>query len=432
MSKKVSFRSKFFENKLLPIEYFTGGQQSLENVVPVRDLDYDYLAEAQLLVKSEPITVPAIELVKDYEDLYPVQYENKPVKRIHGVFDLKSSYPDYDVDSEDEAWIQAQSDYLNLDVLTFEMIIDKLDKESVERIITLFEAKQILNFSDEILTDVYDYWLHKRLKQHQSLTVSKQNQKLAGKKFHFNPYLAFVQRLEKRQLRKNRRVDELAYMDMLKVKQDLTKVAKLLDLVRKREEIKLRKVELAGRIMLKRYEMKDFSGNTYFELLNGITVVKLNNSRPIDCCSYQVPRPLRLVFNSKPSNKRTNSNGCGLKVLPGSLKEQELRFKKRKNTLAICDKKEESSDTYRIGQDENHNYVNKGCNENPNYFSLYQFDPKIGCQYLKPITSNDGAWPFQQQSNTYPCRRIGRGGRIIIDRSSAFNEKICTTLNHTV
>lgn len=42
-------------------------------------------------------------------------------------------------------------------------MMDKLEKSSGQTVVTLHEAKLLLERNDEMLIAVYDYWLNKRL-----------------------------------------------------------------------------------------------------------------------------------------------------------------------------------------------------------------------------------------------------------------------------
>jgi len=58
-------------------------------------------------------------------------------------------------------------------------MMDRLEKSSGQTVVTLNEAKSLLNQDDETSISVYDYWLNKRLKMviipllgHLSKTIS--------------------------------------------------------------------------------------------------------------------------------------------------------------------------------------------------------------------------------------------------------------------
>lgn len=81
---------------------------------------------------------------------------------------LDTEVPDYDLDSADEEWLRQQQ-RLQLTELKFEQMMDRLEKSSGQTVVTLNEAKSLLNQDDETSISVYDYWLNKRLKMVSSM-----------------------------------------------------------------------------------------------------------------------------------------------------------------------------------------------------------------------------------------------------------------------
>lgn len=49
-------------------------------------------------------------------------------------------------------------------LLQFEEMMDRLEKNSGQTVVTLNEAKSLLKQDDDFIIAVYDYWLNKRLK----------------------------------------------------------------------------------------------------------------------------------------------------------------------------------------------------------------------------------------------------------------------------
>lgn len=47
--------------------------------------------------------------------------------------------------------------------LKFEQMMDKLERSSGQTVVTLNEAKLLLERQDDLVIAVYDYWLNKRL-----------------------------------------------------------------------------------------------------------------------------------------------------------------------------------------------------------------------------------------------------------------------------
>ena len=103
-------------------------------------------------------------------------------------FTMEQDIPDYDMDSEDERWMEergcseggVKAEQQQLSRLQFEEMIDRLEKNSGQTVVTLKEAESLLERHDERIIAVYDYWLNKRLRtvtsptlqHHISLTTS--------------------------------------------------------------------------------------------------------------------------------------------------------------------------------------------------------------------------------------------------------------------
>lgn len=79
-------------------------------------------------------------------------------------FTMEQDIPDYDMDSDDERWLQSQTQKLDLSPLKFEEMMDRLEKSSGQTVVTIGEAKALLKEDDDLIIAVFDYWLNKRLK----------------------------------------------------------------------------------------------------------------------------------------------------------------------------------------------------------------------------------------------------------------------------
>ncbi|KAI8441542.1 hypothetical protein MSG28_015128 [Choristoneura fumiferana] len=165
--------------------------------------------------------------------------------------------PEYDIDSEDERWLKQQR-HPELTELMFEQMMDKLEKSSGQTVVTLNEAKLLLERHDDLVIAVYDYWLNKRLKTQHPLILSVKTESRPGQSSN-NPYLAFRRRTEKMQTRKNRKNDESSYEKMLKLRRDLARALSLLELVARREKAKRELLKLTAVIAERRYRAGDYA-----------------------------------------------------------------------------------------------------------------------------------------------------------------------------
>jgi PREDICTED: enhancer of polycomb 1-like len=171
------------------------------------------------------LVIPTPEVYKTpeeyYSDLYPNNYK-LPRQLIHvQPFAIEHDIPDYDIDSEDEAWLEKQNN-IELSPLKFEEMMDSLEKSSGQHVVSINEAKLLLKEKDDLIIAVFDYWLNKRLKAQQSLIPLVKTERRDGTANN-NPYIAFRRRTEKMQTRKNRKNDEVSYEKMLKLRRDLSR-----------------------------------------------------------------------------------------------------------------------------------------------------------------------------------------------------------------
>lgn len=157
-----------------------------------------------------------------YNDLYPANFK-LPRQLIHvQPFAIEHDIPDYDMDSDDDAWLMRQSQEMDITPFKFEEIIERLEKSSGQHVITLNEAKLLLKEDEDLIIAIYDYWLNKRLNTQHALLHQVKTERRDGTTNN-NPYVAFRRRTEKMQTRKNRKNDEASYEKMLKLKRDLAR-----------------------------------------------------------------------------------------------------------------------------------------------------------------------------------------------------------------
>ena len=81
-----------------------------------------------------------------------------------------------------------------------------------------------------------------------------------------SPYIAFRRRTEKMQTRKNRKNDEVSYEKMLKLRRDLSQAIVLLEMVKRREKTKKEHLNLTADIFERRYHVGDYEGRIFAEM----------------------------------------------------------------------------------------------------------------------------------------------------------------------
>lgn len=371
----------------------------------------------------------------DYGELYPADYRI-PRQLIHmQLFAIEQDYPDYDMDSEDEDWFLKNAKvYPDLTTLYFEMLMDKFEQQQQGRpkALDLSEAKLLAGAKtpeqENLVEEIYEHWVDKRLRSRIPLRPTVRQEKREGVPSN-SPYIAFRKRTEKMQTRKNRKNDEASYEKMLKLKRDLNRAVTLLDLVKKRERMKRDQLSITVDIFKKRYELGDYSGQILAEV-----------------SAQQRARAQNNVNSYRDQDGKISRSADG-----HARKRREYR--KRQNNQNSVSHSRSNMDQFEFGdsEEESFKYHNVSDDDEDAPDGPYTFKRKGGCYYLAP-RSDVGNWPWyspedggQGQSKYKYCvtylsagpigkrciglarRRVGRGGRIILDRAlspDAFDEYV--------
>ncbi|CAG9859413.1 unnamed protein product [Phyllotreta striolata] len=390
---------------------------------------------AGLIIPTPDVSeIPEKEFV---EKAYPANYK-QPRQLIHmQPFTMEQDIPDYDMDSEDERWLHSQTQKLDLSPLKFEEMMDRLEKSSGQTVVTLNEAKALLKEDDDLIIAVFDYWLNKRLKTQHPLILTVKTEHRSGTAAN-NPYLAFRRRTEKMQTRKIRKNDEASYEKMLKLRRDLYRAVTLLELVKRREKIKREYVHLTVEVFEKRFQAKDFSGVVMAE------ASAIKSSRPAFTPIFQ---------NHYPNQSWAGKSILKEEVIP---RREKRQYKKRKHK-SLGGSRSGSFSVDPLGSISSDEEVT-GAQLSPEPEvaedeSQFAFRRNKLCSYHMPLP-NEGNWPWCSKeengladkryrfnltslSNPRRCigfarRRVGRGGRIILDRISTNYDDFWRTLDYSI
>ncbi|XP_032920802.1 enhancer of polycomb homolog 2 isoform X2 [Catharus ustulatus] len=222
--------------------------------------------------KKESMVIPVPEAesnVNYYNRLYKGEFK-QPKQFIHiQPFNLDNEQPDYDMDSEDETLLNRLNRKMEIKPLQFEIMVDRLEKASSSQLVTLQEAKLLLNEDDYLIKAVYDYWVRKRKNCRGPSLIPQIKQEKRDGSTNNDPYVAFRRRTEKMQTRKNRKNDEASYEKMLKLRREFSRAITILEMIKRREKTKRELLHLTLEVVEKRYHLGDYGG----EILNE---VKLN------------------------------------------------------------------------------------------------------------------------------------------------------------
>ncbi|XP_076093763.1 enhancer of polycomb homolog 1-like isoform X2 [Mytilus galloprovincialis] len=313
--------------------------------------------------------------------------------------------------------------------------LSPLNSIFISRVVTLQEAKLLLKEDDDLIIAVYDYWLNKRLRLAHPLILQVKTEKRDGSTTN-NPYVAFRRRTEKMQTRKNRKNDETSYEKMLKLRRDLNRAVTLLEMIKRREKTKKEMVQLTIEVVDKRYAAEDYEGKMLEE------AEALRHKMPSFLSPY------------------TYGGGWSQEEM---VVKKKREYRKRKHKQVIQQQREH---TVTSVQQSHYNDIDvlhpdfssedEGLSpgmspsdheEENDPDGLFAFRRKRNCHYHAPILNRLGNWPWCSQEDGgmgdkkyrynltslsqpprcigFARRRLGRGGRVLLDRAfSEFDEPL--------
>ncbi|XP_057288850.1 enhancer of polycomb homolog 1 isoform X6 [Pezoporus wallicus] len=402
--------------------------------------------------KRDNMVIPVPEAESNiayYESIYPGEFK-MPKQLIHiQPFSLDAEQPDYDLDSEDEIFVNKLKKRMDISALQFEEMIDRLEKGSGQQPVSLQEAKLLLKEDDELIREVYEYWIKKRKNcRGPSLIPAVKQEKRDGSSTN-DPYVAFRRRTEKMQTRKNRKNDEASYEKMLKLRRDLSRAVTILEMIKRREKSKRELLHLTLEIMEKRYNLGDYSGEIMSEVMAqrqvikptyAIPIIPVTNSSPfkhqeaMELKEYKVKQDKTDVIRTKRKYEKKP------KVLPSSAAAAPQQTSPA--ALPVFNAKDLNQYDFPSSDEEPLSQVLSGSSEaeeenDPD--GPFAFRRKAGCQYYAPHLDQPGNWPWSspkegrlgdvryrycltaltvpQRCIGFARRRVGRGGRVLLDRA---------------
>ncbi|XP_064797994.1 enhancer of polycomb homolog 1-like isoform X2 [Oncorhynchus masou masou] len=396
--------------------------------------------------KRDNMVIPVPEAgsnIAYYESLYPGDFK-MPKQLIHiQPFSLDTEQPDYDLDSEDEVFVNKLKKKMEITSLQFEDMIDRLEKGSGTQLVNLQEAKLLLKEDDELIKEVFDYWTRKRKNCKSSSLIPTVKQEKRDGSSTSDPYVAFRRRTEKMQTRKNRKNDEAGYEKMLKLRRDLSRAVTILEMIKRREKSKRELLHLTLEIVEKRNGMPDYGSEVMAEALAQRALVK-----PI----YTIP-----IIPLSNSNQYRHQDHMDMKDYKTKPEKTEVVRMKRKyekkpkipplsapqhSGPSVFNPKDLNQYDFPSSDDEPFSQIHSGSSEaeeenDPD--GCFVFRRKVGCQYYASRLNQSGNWPWVSPSEgglgdprfrycltslTVPrrCvglarRRTGRGGRLLLDRA---------------
>ncbi|XP_068184715.1 enhancer of polycomb homolog 2 isoform X2 [Antennarius striatus] len=382
--------------------------------------------------KKENMVIPVPEADSHttyYERLYRGEVR-VPKQLIHiQPLGLDPEQPDYDLDSEDETLLNRLNRKMEIRPLQFETMVDRLEKASTQQPVPLAEAKLLLNEDDFLLRSVYDYWLRKRRSFGASLLPAVKQEKRDGST-NGDAYVAFRRRTEKMQTRKNRKNDEASYERMLRLRREFSRTVTILEMIKRREKSKRELLHLTLEVMERRYQMGDFSGDTLREV--SLPLVE----KPAYCA------PTSLTGSRHKSDART-------KMKKQMSIRDELPFPRRDRLADPPRRPGRPAAPFSVNMADikQYDFHSSGDEDSPapppsplssgdedsSGEGAFVFRRTDGCQYVSPCAEQTGGVDLPDLPPPYmryylaelaphwtglSRRRIGRGGRMILDRAS--------------
>ncbi|KAG7274797.1 hypothetical protein CRUP_010294 [Coryphaenoides rupestris] len=279
-------------------------------------------------------------------------------------------------------------------------------------------------------------------------------------------YVAFRRRTEKMQTRKNRKNDEASYEKMLKLRREFSRTVTILEMIKRREKAKRELLHLTLEVAEKRYQLGDFNG----EVLGEVTVPLAEKPAYIAPVSLANGMRHKADMKSKTHKARLpHAYQVSMKdEFPFDFVRPKKKYTKR-DKLTPCAGPAAPRDTTPSTRPTSSSMTSTAPGRTTSQHHcprrrsrmrrtiLMEFSPsggKAGCQYLSPCVGQSqgllrehpelaGLDPLHHRhSLTALClprhciglarRRMGRGGRVILDRASSAADTVLRQLDPDV
>lgn len=308
---------------------------------------------------------------------------------------------EYDLDPEDAKFIrQTNANKKILSDNKFEKIIDRCEKEAA-RIgykIPSIHAIEVLvpDIPSEVVNLVYHYWIKKRERNNNQPLITDLIEPPDPE--DPNPYKPFRKRTEEfRQSQRVRRKNDLpALLKMRQLRHEMERARTLLEQIKKREKLKKDRLEVFAQI---------------FEL----QCEQVHNLDFDDSLGLLSPAPVTTARQKKLKEKIENGANFRISSMKSDSKE-DIFYYEEKDDMGVeipgDEEKLESSD-YSPSEGEEELHIPRPQLKKPSE-TFETYPPRLQKMY----TENQDA-PFAIKPPPFRGRvRVGRGGRIIIDRTS--------------
>eukprot|EP00729_Bicosta_minor_P000942 gene942-22967_t len=398
-------------------------------------------AMAQTMFAANAIVVPIPEskiLEKPKQDVKMTTFKMpKQYVRTHKWMLEDEKVPCYDMDTDDEQFLDAWNENssntknkLTIDTVNFERIMDRVEMAQGDAT----DPKgmgETLGIDHRICKAVQDYAVT-RIKE---LTLGsgtitphlkqETNDVAASAR---DAYVAFRKRTERMHTRRGQKTTETSFINMVKLQRDLKRCKDLLEMVKKREVLKKEVLAEQIAVIKQRFELKDWNGAILEKILPKPkpqpTPLRLLSGMPWNAgvpagppgSAAEMQRQKKLASKRK-RDEQYGPNGQKYKKRAGSHSDgsgpaymsSDSESDWEDETSAVTESEWEHDDPFRLRRRFNM-YYHAPLGDCPVRTSRAgQYSLAKRAQELTPPSGNPGLRGFCR-------RRVGRGGRIFIDR----------------
>eukprot|EP00035_Acanthoeca_spectabilis_P020607 m.433792 g.433792 ORF g.433792 m.433792 type:complete len:630 (-) comp17618_c0_seq1:1865-3754(-) len=181
---------------------------------------------------------------------------------------LEEDVPTYDMDTDDEGWLEkfnaerskSPKDPPVLTVDKFELILGRIESMMSHGPVRPADLVSVSGDEQDLYCTILEY-AQQRVKHLERPTITPmiKPDNPNGSSVR-DAYVAFRARTEKMQTRKSQKNQESSYVNMLKLHRDMIRCRDIIDLVKKREAKKLELLRTRQKIVDARFAMQDWTG----------------------------------------------------------------------------------------------------------------------------------------------------------------------------
>ncbi|EDQ92323.1 uncharacterized protein MONBRDRAFT_30743 [Monosiga brevicollis MX1] len=408
----------------------TGMEKEEEEEIHVKKIIDEQNLKGTLASHSLAIPIPdVVKGVPLYEELYKPDYV-VPSRYVHSDLfgDLDEQPPQYDMDSDDETWLNEYNDnkptVKKLDPFRFEAYMDLVEQNWP--ISASAVAKLAPHDFDAALLEIVHKYYADRVKTLGRDTISPRlKSDLGDAASAADPYVAFRRRVEKMQTRKNRQNTEIHYIHMLKLHRDLTKARELFQTMLERERLKLKFIQSDLDVFKARVLVSDWDGAKEQKCTpwtappppppQPATPATQTPGRPAETpVGTKAPKSIKIKLDPKRRTKPADRANRGPARLAAKRKKLEEEYC---DTSAVTEDEYDHSDPFRFRRRARLLYHQPLSRPSMQQFytGRYHYVAR-GALDLSPPREEVGFDYTPPPLSGYCRRRVGRGGRIIVDR----------------